>query len=74
MELYTEDTFEVNNEPYFGYMRGRYTPEDIRIIDDYGYDYGYENDYYQPAETNFFSVKWLVISVVIGIVIAIIVM
>lgn len=23
--LYTEDTYEVNAEPYFGYMRGRYT-------------------------------------------------
>ena len=23
--LYTEDTYEVENEPYFGYMRGRYT-------------------------------------------------
>ena len=22
--LYTEDTYEVDNEPYFGYMRGRY--------------------------------------------------
>ena len=21
--LYTEDTYEVNNQPYFGYMRGR---------------------------------------------------
>ena len=23
--LYIEDTYEVKNEPYFGYMRGRYT-------------------------------------------------
>lgn len=24
LELYTEDTFEVEGEPYFGYLRGRY--------------------------------------------------
>ena len=23
LELYTEDTFEVEGEPYFGYLRGR---------------------------------------------------
>ena len=22
--LYTEDTYEVDNQPYFGYLRGRY--------------------------------------------------
>ncbi len=27
IELYTEDTYEVEGEPYFGYMRGRYTAE-----------------------------------------------
>ncbi|MBR3961408.1 MAG: hypothetical protein IKK13_04255, partial [Clostridia bacterium] len=26
--LYTEDTFEVDNQPFFGYMRGRYTKEE----------------------------------------------
>jgi len=25
LELYTEDTYEVEGEPYFGYLRGRYT-------------------------------------------------
>ena len=25
LELYLEDTYEVEGEPYFGYMRGRYT-------------------------------------------------
>ena len=29
------DTIEVEGEPYFGYMRGRYTPEQIREIDAY---------------------------------------
>lgn len=33
--LYTEDTFEVKDEPWFGYMRGRYTAEDIRDIEKY---------------------------------------
>ena len=23
--LYTEDTYEIKNQPYFGYLRGRYT-------------------------------------------------
>ena len=30
--LYTEDTYEVENEPYFGYMRGRYTQEELKEI------------------------------------------
>ena len=25
LQLYTEDTYQVENEPYFGYMRGSYT-------------------------------------------------
>ena len=28
--LYTEDTYEVSGEPYFGYMRGRYSREELR--------------------------------------------
>ncbi len=31
--LYTEDTYEVENNPYFGYLRGRYTKEEIADID-----------------------------------------
>ena len=30
--LYTEDTYEVDGEPYFGYMRGRYTKEDGEMV------------------------------------------
>lgn len=30
VQLYTEDTYEIDGEPYFGYMRGRYTQEEIR--------------------------------------------
>ena len=33
--LYTEDTYEVENEPYFGYQRGRYSMEELREIDRY---------------------------------------
>ena len=29
IQLYTEDTYEVDGEPYFGYMRGRYTKEEL---------------------------------------------
>lgn len=32
LELYTEDTYELPGEPYFGYKRGRYTVEEIRKI------------------------------------------
>ena len=35
LQLYTEDTYEVVDEPYFGYMRGRYTPAEIKDIDEY---------------------------------------
>ncbi len=32
--LYTEETYELEGEPYFGYQRGRYTQEEIKAIDD----------------------------------------
>lgn len=31
--LYTEDTYEVDGEPYFGYMRGRYSKNEMKEID-----------------------------------------
>ena len=31
--LYTEDTYEVEGEPYFGYMRGRYSVAEMKEID-----------------------------------------
>lgn len=40
--MYTEDTVELENRPYFGYMRGRYTADELRQIDDYAYEYGIE--------------------------------
>ena len=42
MMLYTEDVVKLEDHPYFGYMRGRYTTEDFRAIDDYAYEYGIE--------------------------------
>ena len=35
LQLYTEDTYEVDGEPYFGYMRGRYTKEELKDINAY---------------------------------------
>ncbi len=32
IQLYTEDTYEVDGEPYFGYMRGRYAKSEIKEI------------------------------------------
>ena len=32
--LYTEDTYEVEGEPYFGYMRGRYNREELRELEE----------------------------------------
>ncbi len=40
--LYTEDVIALEKRPYFGYMRGRYTAEELREIDDYAYSYGIE--------------------------------
>lgn len=31
--LYTEDTYTIPTEPYFGYLRGRYSQEEIKEID-----------------------------------------
>lgn len=40
--LYTEDTYEVANQPYFGYLRGRYSKEELREIDSYAFEKGIE--------------------------------
>lgn len=40
--LYTEDTYEVPSRPYFGYMRGRYTSDELKSIDDYAALFGIE--------------------------------
>ncbi|GGP10018.1 family 20 glycosylhydrolase [Oceanobacillus neutriphilus] len=40
--LYMEDTYEVEGEPYFGYMRGRYSEKELRELDDYANQFGIE--------------------------------
>ena len=40
--LYTEDTYEIEGYPYFGYLRGRYTKQEIREIVRYGNILGIE--------------------------------
>lgn len=38
--LYNEETFEVPEDPYFGYMRMGYTKENVRELNDFGRDFG----------------------------------
>lgn len=40
--LYCEDSFEVQNQPYFGYMRARYSEAEMKELDDYAYALGIE--------------------------------
>lgn len=40
--LYTEDTYEIEGRPYFGYMRGRYTKEELKELDRYALALGIE--------------------------------
>ncbi|MBQ7572770.1 MAG: beta-N-acetylhexosaminidase [Clostridia bacterium] len=42
MMLYTEDTYKMDKYPYFGYMRGAYTKEEIVEIVKYGEIFGIE--------------------------------
>ncbi len=42
LQLYTEDTYEVEGEPFFGYMRGGYSQAELREIDDYAVQFGIE--------------------------------
>lgn len=41
--LYTEDVYELEKYPYFGYMRGRYTQTELREISDFGNQLGIES-------------------------------
>jgi hypothetical protein len=40
--LYTEDTFEIPEYPYFGHLRGRYSAEEIKECDAFAKLYGVE--------------------------------
>jgi len=42
MQLYTEDMYTLEDRPYFGYMRGRYTDEELKAVDDTAYALGIE--------------------------------
>lgn len=33
--LYTEDVYELDDEPYFGYLRGRYSKSELKEIDEF---------------------------------------
>lgn len=40
--LYTEDTYEIKDYPFFGYLRGRYSQEELRVLDEYAAGFGIE--------------------------------
>ncbi len=40
--VYSEDTYEIEGEPYFGYLRGRYSKAELRELDDLAYSNGME--------------------------------
>lgn len=40
--LYIEDTYEIDGEPYFGYLRGRYTCKELKEIDKFALENGIE--------------------------------
>ena len=42
LELYAEDTYEIKDEPYFGYLRGAYTSAEIKEMDAYAKEKGIE--------------------------------
>ncbi|KAI9003251.1 glycoside hydrolase superfamily [Gaertneriomyces semiglobifer] len=41
-QLYTEDTYEIPNEPFFGYLRGGFTQVEMSLIDQYAAAFGIE--------------------------------
>jgi len=40
--LYAEDVYEVPEQPFFGYLRGRYTQRELRDMDVYAFNLGIE--------------------------------
>lgn len=42
LQFYMEDMYTIEGYPYFGYMRGRYTYDELKEIDDYAYSLGIE--------------------------------
>ena len=42
VHLYMEDTYEVTDEQYFGYLRGKYSKNELKELDDFAYNLGVE--------------------------------
>ena len=42
LQLYMEDVYEVDNEPYFGYLRGKYSKKELKEIVSYCNEIGVE--------------------------------
>ena len=42
LQLYTEDTYEADGEPQFGYLRGRYSKAELKELDAYAKKVGIE--------------------------------
>ena len=42
LQLYTEDTYEIEGEPLFGYRRGRYSKAELKEIDSFAAEHGIE--------------------------------
>lgn len=42
VQMYTEDTYEIEGYPYFGYLRGRYTGQQLQEMDSYAAMFGIE--------------------------------
>ncbi len=40
--LYTEDVYEIDGHPYFGYLRGKYTKDELKELDKYALTLGIE--------------------------------
>lgn len=40
--FYCEDTMQIENEPFYGHLRGRYSFDELREIDAYAYELGIE--------------------------------
>ncbi len=42
LEIYAEDTYRIPGEPWFGYLRGGYTPRELKDLDAYARAHGVE--------------------------------
>ena len=42
LELCIDDIYKIDGEPYFGYLRGGYTKEEVREMDEYAKSKGVE--------------------------------